>query len=192
MQTAIFLDRDGVLIENRADYVREWSQVQVYPGAIRALAVPALVNYRIVIITNQSAVGRGLMSLETAQAINDRLVDLIHRQGGHVDAVYMCPHRPAENCACRKPRPGLLLRAAQELSLDLGRSWMIGDAWSDIQAGQAAGIGQTILLKTGRGAAQLSQGHTDEISASLIFDDLPQAIESILHTDGLRPAFFRA
>jgi len=100
---AIFLDRDGVLIENRPAYVRDWSQVNVLPEAISALSNSAIKSYKVVIVTNQSAVGRGLMSLKTANEINEQLVNLIHRQGGKLDAVYMCPHSPEENCPCRKP-----------------------------------------------------------------------------------------
>src|SRR5690606_7284956 len=94
MLPAIFLDRDGVLIENRPDYVREWSQVNPFPDAIRALSRVAMKNYKVVIVTNQSAVGRGLITLDAAQTINRLLIDLICQQGGQVDGVYMCPHEP--------------------------------------------------------------------------------------------------
>jgi D-glycero-D-manno-heptose 1,7-bisphosphate phosphatase len=180
MLPAIFLDRDGVLIENRHDYVREWSDVKVFPDAIRALARSAMKNYKVVIVTNQSAVGRGLISLETANEINGRLVNLIHDNGGQVDAIFMCPHSPDDNCACRKPKPGLLLQAAKELSLNLQRSWIVGDAWSDVQAGQAAGVQRSILLRTGRGNEQLLKPRPVNITNPLIFDNLTQAIEAIL------------
>jgi D-glycero-D-manno-heptose 1,7-bisphosphate phosphatase len=183
MFPAIFLDRDGVLIENRSDYIRDWSQVKIFPEAINVLSLSAAKNYKIVIITNQSAVGRGLISMKTARDINDQLVNLIHGQGGQVDGVYMCPHKPDDGCNCRKPKPGLFFQAAEELSLDLQRSWMIGDAWSDIQAGQAAGLRQTILVKTGRGAEQLLESRPDNISDHLIFDDLPQAMDAIFSKD---------
>src|SRR5215510_11003055 len=179
MFPAIFLDRDGVLIENRSDYIRDWSQVKIFPEAIQVLSLSAAKNYKIVIITNQSAVGRGLITPETAKDINNRLVDLIHQKGGQVDGVYMCPHKPDDVCDCRKPKPGLFFQAAKELSLDLQRSWMIGDAWSDMQAGQAAGVQRTILVRTGRGAEQLLKPHPDNISGYLVFDDLPQAMDAI-------------
>lgn len=188
MFPAIFLDRDGVLIENRSDYVRDWSQVKIFPEAIRALSLPAAKKYKFVIITNQSAVGRGLISLETAMDINDQLIHLIHQQGGRVDGVYMCPHTPDDVCDCRKPKPGLFFQAAKDLSLDLPRSWMIGDAWSDLQAGQAAGLRQTILVKTGRGAEQLLQPYPENVSDHLIFDDLSQAMSVILRKSNLEQA----
>src|SRR5690242_11423395 len=105
MYPSIFLDRDGVLIENRADYVRDWSQVKIIPEAIHALSLAPLTQYKVVIVTNQSAVGRGLMLLETAHQINERLIHLIRDQGGQIDAVYMCPHTPEDGCSCRKPLP---------------------------------------------------------------------------------------
>lgn len=183
MFPAILLDRDGVLIENRSDYVRNWSQVKILPEAIRALTLSEIKNYKIVIVTNQSAVGRGLISLETANEINSRLVDLIHHHGGQVDGVFMCPHKPDDDCFCRKPKPGLLLQAAEELRLDLTRSWMIGDAWSDVLAGQTAGVRQSILLKTGRGGEQLLQPRPENVVNHLIFDNLALALDTIFTID---------
>lgn len=182
MYPAIFLDRDGVLIENKPDHVRDWSEVKIIPEAIEALSLEGLRAYKIVIVTNQSVVSRGLASLETAVAINERLVDLIHAHGGQVDGVYMCPHKPGDGCSCRKPKPGLLLQAAEDLSLDLERSWMIGDAWSDVQAGQTAGVAQTVLLTTGRGKKQLLQSPPEKVIAPLIHDSLPSALGAILST----------
>ncbi len=183
MFPAILLDRDGVLIENRSDYVRDWSQVKILPEAIRALTLSQIKNYKIVIVTNQSAVGRGLISLESATEINRRLVNLIRHQGGQVDGVFMCPHKPNDGCFCRKPKPGLLLQAEKELSLDLRRSWMIGDAWSDVLAGQTAGVRQSILLKTGRGGEQLLQPRPENVVNHLIFDNLALALDTIFTID---------
>jgi histidinol-phosphate phosphatase family protein len=183
MYPAIFLDRDGVLIENRSDYVRGWSQVKIIPEAIRALSLEPIKKYKVVIVTNQSAIGRGLILLKTAQEINQQLINLIRDHGGQIDGVYMCPHQPEDGCSCRKPLPGLLLQAAKDLSLDLQRSWMIGDAWSDVQAGEAAGMRGTILLKTGRGSEQLLQHRLEMVTGNLVFDNLPLAFEAIFSID---------
>jgi D-glycero-D-manno-heptose 1,7-bisphosphate phosphatase len=187
MYPSIFLDRDGVLIENRSDYVRDWSQVKIIPEAIRALTLAPIEKYKVVIVTNQSAVGRGLILLRTAQEINQRLVDLIRDHGGQIDGVYMCPHKPEDGCSCRKPLPGLLLQAAKDLSIDLQRSWMIGDAWSDVQAGEAAGMRGTILLRTGRGVEQLSQARLETMTSNLVLDSLPLAFEAIFSADNDPP-----
>jgi D-glycero-D-manno-heptose 1,7-bisphosphate phosphatase len=154
MEAAIFLDRDGVIIENCANYVRSWADVVIYPQALAALAKISKLPYKVVIVTNQSAVGRGLISLSTAWTINDRLTEEISRSGGRIDAVFMCPHAPEDGCECRKPRPGLLFQAQQALSLDLSLSLMIGDALTDLMAAQAAAVGRMALVRTGRGAAQ--------------------------------------
>jgi len=125
MYPAIFLDRDGVIIENRSNYVRSWADVQIYPQALNALANISESQYKIVVVTNQSVVGRGYISLEMANEINDRFIAEINKHGGRIDGVYMCPHAPEDNCKCRKPQPGLLLKAAQDLSVNLEQSVMI-------------------------------------------------------------------
>jgi len=177
---AIFLDRDGVIIENRDDYCLSWEQVAFLPGALQALARARFAPHAFVIITNQSAIGRGLLERATADEINARLVNAIHASGGRVDGVFMCPHAPDAGCDCRKPQPGLLLQAAHELSLDLGRSVLIGDALSDLDAGHAAGVGQAILVRTGRGAQQLSRAGAARASSFTVCADLSEALDTIL------------
>lgn len=179
MFPAVFLDRDGVIIENRADYVRDWSQVVLLPDAIRALSKFRNAKYKIVLVTNQSAVGRGLISLQTAEEINHRLARTVEENGGRIDAIYMCPHAPENRCDCRKPRSGLFLQAAHDLSLDLASSWMIGDAWSDLLAGQNANLRGVILVKTGRGMDQLQQPRPENLRDYLVSDDLSSALDSI-------------
>ena len=180
MKPAIFLDRDGVVIENRPDYVLRWEDVEFFPEAVRALAQFAARPYQIIIVTNQSAVGRGIISLETAQAINQKLVSELQTKGCRIDGVFMCPHAPDDQCTCRKPRPGLLLQAAQALEVDLTNSIMIGDAWTDLQAGQAAGVWQLALVRTGRGKQQLGLPHPPEISEAKIYADLAAALGDLI------------
>ena len=180
MFPAVFLDRDGVLIENRSDYVRDWSHVSIFADTPAALSSLQRAGYKIVIVTNQSVVGRGLISIETADQINRKLVEHLREDGGHIDAVYMCPHQPQDDCDCRKPKPGLLLRAAEELSLDLRRSWLIGDAWSDLLAGRAANIHSGILVKTGRGNGELLQNRPQELDSILVVDGISAAAQAVL------------
>lgn len=175
----MFLDRDGVLIENRDDYVREWSHVTLLPNAIDALTGFHREGFKIVIVTNQSAVGRSKMTFHDAQMINERLVKLIRESGGWVDGVFMCPHKPEDNCICRKPQPGLLLQAAREFSIDLPASWMIGDAWTDLLAGRAAGVGGSILVRTGRGATQLEQPQPAEIGPFTVCENILDAFNHV-------------
>lgn len=179
LRPAIFLDRDGVINENRPNYVQRWEHVRLIPGAHAALAALAQSEYAIVIVTNQSGIGRGVFSRAQADDVNQRLVALIAENHGRIDAVQLCPHRPDEYCACRKPQPGLLLQAAQELRLDLDRSWMVGDAVTDIQAGLAAGV-EALLLRTGRGIAQAELLKSHGLAAVPVLDDLAAAVDYIL------------
>ena len=187
MLPALFLDRDGVIIENRANYVRSWEDVVFFPSALSALQSAAALPHQILIVTNQSAVGRGIISLDDAEELNQRIVRIIQSSGGRIDGVFMCPHAPEEHCACRKPNPGLLLRAAQELLLDLKSSVMIGDAQSDLLAGQAAGLSELILVKTGRGIAQAHFKSTVFQKPIRIVDDLANAVALIRENFGHYP-----
>jgi D-glycero-D-manno-heptose 1,7-bisphosphate phosphatase len=180
MVPALLLDRDGVIIENRENYVRSWEDVDLFAQALSALRRAACTPYKIVIVTNQSAIGRGLLSQEQAAEINGRLVAEIVKAGGRVDGIFICPHTPADGCACRKPRPGLILQAAGALSLDLNRSILIGDALSDLQAGHAAGVGQVALVRTGRGAEQAQSPEAARLPVFPVFDTLSEAVEALL------------
>lgn len=181
MSPAIFLDRDGVIVENRENYIRSWEDVEIFGQALVALREAAKTPYKIVIVTNQSAIGRGLVTPQAAEEINRRLLQEIEAAGGRVDGLFMCPHTPEDGCECRKPKPGLILQAARALSIDLSRSILIGDALSDLQAAQAAGVGQVALVRTGRGAEQAQQAEAAQIGPFRVFADLAEALESVLN-----------
>lgn len=177
---ALFLDRDGVIIENRHDYVRSWADVDIYPQALNALAMIHHIPYKIIIVTNQSAVGRGMVNSAEVNHINNRLVEQITRAGGRIDGLYTCPHLPQDNCACRKPKPGLIYRATEDMSLDLARSILIGDALSDLQAGESAGIPCLALVTTGRGKSQIPLLKYSSLLNYQIFDTLSDAVHTLL------------
>ncbi len=179
MQPAIFLDRDGVIIENCTDYVRSWNDVLLYDHSLPALEKISHSPYKIVIVTNQSAVGRGILPLRTAQDINHKLVKVVKNAGGRIDGVFMCPHAPEDQCACRKPKPGLLFKAAQALAIDLSRSIMIGDATTDLLAGQAAGVMTRILLMSGRGREQYSIASSMHLEPFLVYETLADAVQNL-------------
>lgn len=176
---ALFLDRDGVLNENRADYVRTPEQVVMLPGVEGALRALAATPYAVVVVTNQSAVGRGLMTAATLAEINRGIVTWIEQAGGRVDAVYACPHTPDAGCRCRKPRPGMLTQAAADLNLDLSRSWLVGDAVSDLEAAAAAGC-HPLLVLTGRGARQQAHLHSHPLAATPVLPNLAAAAQWVL------------
>ncbi len=180
LSPALFLDRDGVIIENQDNYVRRWSDVTIFPEALAALALAKSSPYKIVLVTNQSAVGRGLVTLETVQEINAELVQRIESAGGRVDGIFICPHAPEDHCTCRKPLPGLMLQAASSLHLDLKRSIMVGDALTDVQAGQAAGIGISVLVCTGRGTSQISLPQAGQLQPFFTFENVLEAIRQLV------------
>ena len=180
MLPAIFLDRDGVIIENRSEYVRSWADVRFLPSALPTLARLKDSPYIIVIITNQAGIGRGLISLQTAEQINAQLIREIEAAGGRVDGLFMCPHKPDDGCDCRKPQPGLILQAARALDIRLEGSLIIGDNLSDLQAGMAARVGQVVLVRTGLGAEFASQLQAAGLSDTPVYNDLAQALTALV------------
>jgi len=175
---AVFVDRDGVINANRADYVKTWQEFELLPGSLDALRVLTRAGIPVVVVTNQSGVNRGVMRFEVADSINGRLLSLTTRAGAHLDAVCWCPHRPDENCGCRKPQTGMLDYAAASLGLDLKRSYLIGDAITDIQAGHDAGC-RTALVLTGRGQKYRAEVG-ERYGQCQIVADLGQAVSWIL------------
>lgn len=151
---AIFLDRDGVICVNRHDYIKSWAEFQFLPDAKNSLAALSRLGLPVVIVTNQSAIGRGIVPASVVEDIHRRMVAEIVVHGGRIDRVLYCPHSPEARCDCRKPQPGMLLQAAQEMNIDLASSYLVGDAATDILAGNRVGC-RTFLALTGRGFQQL-------------------------------------
>jgi D-glycero-D-manno-heptose 1,7-bisphosphate phosphatase len=154
MLHAVFLDRDGVINRERTDYVKSWDEVELLPGVLPALQALAALSIPICVLTNQSAIGRGIVSAATVDGIHERLRTLIAAHGGRIDAFFVCPHRPDEGCTCRKPKPGLLLQAAEQFDLDLGKCVFVGDSITDCEAA-AAGGGPCIEVESGRQGTEL-------------------------------------
>jgi histidinol-phosphate phosphatase family protein len=156
MKPAVFMDRDGVLVENVPDYIRRWEQVEFFDHAFRAVMRLHESPFEMVVVSNQSVVGRGLMALEDVLVLNRRIMEVFESQGALFAGTYICPHAPEDDCECRKPKPGMLLRAAREHDLDLSRSFFVGDAQTDMEAAEAAGV-KGILVRTGRGTETLNE-----------------------------------
>ena len=179
----IFLDRDGVINENRNnDYVKRWDEFKFLPRAKEAIKALTEAGWSIIIISNQAGIGKGVMPAQAVEEINARMIDEIERCSGKVRAVYYCHHRPEENCECRKPRPGMLLRAASEFGIELSESYLIGDKISDIQAGAEVAC-TTILVRTGCGEEHLEQRDQWSVSPDYIASDLAEAAELLLTLD---------
>src|ERR1700730_5302138 len=137
--STIFLDRDGVINENRPDYVKSWSEFCFLAGAKEAIVTLTRAGHRIIVCTNQAGIARGKVSRETVEEIHRHMVAELAKEGGRIEQVYYCPHGKDENCLCRKPRPGMLLRARDELGVDLSDAVFIGDSMTDVRAGLSAG-----------------------------------------------------
>jgi histidinol-phosphate phosphatase family protein len=176
---AIFLDRDGVINRKRDDYVTQWSEFVFLPNVFAALRYLCATDYWIVVVTNQSAVGRGLMSRASLDALHARMLAEIRRNGGRIDAVLYCPHRPDEQCACRKPRPGLLYEASRLFDLDLSASYLIGDHETDIYAAQAASV-RPLLVSGGHGHSAERRLRATGVQGYTRVPDLLNAADTIL------------
>ena len=139
------MDRDGILNYDREDYVKSPEEFEALPqigGPLRRIREN---EFLIVIVTNQSAIGRGLTTHELVREIHDKMRKELEKQGASVDAIYYCPHTPEDHCDCRKPQPGLILRATKELGINLKESWLIGDKESDVEAARRAGCRAIIV-----------------------------------------------
>jgi D-glycero-D-manno-heptose 1,7-bisphosphate phosphatase len=157
MRKAVFLDRDGVLNKDPPHYAHRLDQLELIPRSGTAVKILNEHEYLVIIISNQSGVARGYYTEKDVALFNNALLMKIQECGGEVDAIYYCPHHPDAKteryrltCNCRKPEPGMLLQAAKEHNIDLQKSYVIGDKWSDVEAGKNAGC-QTILVLTGHG-----------------------------------------
>lgn len=149
MQKAVFLDRDGVINKKppEQDYVKKWEEFFMLPDVERAIKKIKDAGYLVVIITNQRGVARGLMTEETVNEIHDNINRELAPFDTSIDAFYWCKHNYDDNCSCRKPAPGLILSAARDLDIDIGRSFMIGDTKTDEECGKNAGI-KTYIMPT--------------------------------------------
>lgn len=166
---AVFLDRDGT-INDDPGYLSHAEQMTLLPGAAEALGEMKRLGYMLVVVSNQSGVGRGLIKLEEIPKIHDRLDELAAPFGGQIDRYELCFHRPEDDCACRKPKPKLLLDAASDLGIDLASSYMVGDKITDVEVGRVAGCKGVALVRTGYGREaepQLQPGAADFIGDSL-------------------------
>jgi len=138
-QRAVFLDRDGVINVERSDYVKTIDELEIHPDFAESIKLLKNDGFLVVVVSNQSAVNRGIMTRNDVEKIHSFIQQYLKKHGTYLDGFYYCPHRPDENCDCRKPNPGLILKATDELNIDLKSSWMIGDKYSDIEAGKLAG-----------------------------------------------------
>jgi D-glycero-D-manno-heptose 1,7-bisphosphate phosphatase len=170
----VLLDRDGTIIQER-DYLTDPRQIEFIPGAVQGLRRLSELGLKLVVVTNQSAVGRGYLDRAGLDKIHQKLRLLLQAEGVRLDGIYFCPHTPDDACSCRKPRPGLIERASKELFFDPKTSFVIGDKACDIEMGRNVGA-TTLLVRTGYGAQVTSDG---TVSPEYIVNDLWDATRVI-------------
>lgn len=180
MRRAVILDRDGTIIEERT-YLRDPEQVRLLAGAADGLRRLRALGLPLVVLTNQSGIGRGYFSRANADEVNARMSDLLREQGVLIDGIYICPHTPEDGCGCRKPAIANLLKAAEELRFDAEAAFVIGDKPCDVEVGACVGA-VTFLVRTGYG----EQSAADGVAATYFVDGLAEAaamIEQLVGND---------
>ena len=139
LKKAFFFDRDGIINRERKDYVKTLDELELFPNFVSVIKFLKDNDYLVFVITNQSAINRGLTTHSNVEIIHNAIQALLNQNNTNIDYFYYCPHRPDENCICRKPNPGLIHQAVREFSIDLSKSYMLGDNDSDVLCAQNAG-----------------------------------------------------
>jgi D-glycero-D-manno-heptose 1,7-bisphosphate phosphatase len=182
MPKAVFIDRDGVINQKprEGEYITSWGEFHILPGVAEAIALLKKAGYAVIVVTNQRCVAKALIAIAELEEIHARMRESLARSGATLDGVYYCPHDYQSQCKCRKPAPGMLLEAAQELGLDLGSSWMVGDSDIDIQAGKNAGCKTARVVGPGeKNLAADKDAHNSncaEVTASSLLDSVQQIL----------------
>lgn len=180
LKNVVFIDRDGTINQDSLAYIKNWSEFKFLPRSIEALRNLTAAGFTIIIITNQSAVPRKLISPAELENIHLKLKTAVKSGGGKIHDIFYCPHMPEDGCECRKPLPGLVFQAQKKYQIDLADSVMVGDSAKDIECARNAGCGHSILVKTGNyreAAARLADAN---LAADYLAADLYEAAEWIL------------
>ncbi|MDR1889767.1 MAG: D-glycero-beta-D-manno-heptose 1,7-bisphosphate 7-phosphatase [Zoogloeaceae bacterium] len=173
----VILDRDGVINFDSAQYIKNPAEWKPIPGSLEGISRLNHAGYKVVIATNQSGIGRGLFDMDTLNAIHNKMHEALFAVGGHVDAIFYCPHPADSDCDCRKPKPGLFKQIAACLNVRLAGVAAIGDSLRDLEAAAIAGC-QPILVLTGKGEKTQEEGSLPE--NTLVFADLAAAVDHLL------------
>jgi histidinol-phosphate phosphatase family protein len=173
----VFLDRDGTLCEDKV-YLSDAEGLVVFPDVPEGIRSLKEAGFHLILVTNQSGIGRGFFKEETLQAIHDRLKEMLKENGAGIDAIYYCPHHPEEHCDCRKPRTGLVTKALKDFDIDLSKSFIIGDTDADVELGNRVGVKTILLLRPSNPTNErIRRG---EIPSDFSTDNFQKAVEWIL------------
>ena len=186
LSNVIFLDRDGVISRDSPDYIKSWSEFHFISRSLDALRDLTSGGFAIIVITNQSAITRKLITARELEHVHSKMKDVIESKGGKILDIFICPHSPSAGCACRKPMPGLIYQAQSKYDIDLTASVMVGDSVKDIQCALNAGCGRSILVRTGNG----KEAEPILVEAGLYMDyianDLYAAAQWLLHSKSIK------
>ncbi|MEQ1879644.1 MAG: D-glycero-beta-D-manno-heptose 1,7-bisphosphate 7-phosphatase [Burkholderiales bacterium] len=173
----VILDRDGVINQDSDQFIKNTTEWKAIPGSLEAIARLNHAGYRVVVVSNQSGIGRGLLDMGALNAINDKMYRALAHVGGHIDALFYCPHAAEANCECRKPKPGMFLDIAQRFNVDLTGVPSVGDSLRDLQASASVGA-RPILVLTGKGEKTRATGGLPEDTTT--YADLAEAVRHIV------------
>jgi D-glycero-D-manno-heptose 1,7-bisphosphate phosphatase len=181
MAQMVILDRDGVINHDSDDYIKSVDEWIPIPGSLEAIERLKKAGYLVTVATNQSGIARGLYNEEALRQIHNKMHDLLAQLGIGVDGVFYCPHAPWDNCACRKPKPGLLFQIAKQFDIDLSVTPFVGDTMSDIKAAEKANA-MPILVRTGKGESTIQ--NFPEATDVPVYDDLAHFVDETLRNRG--------
>jgi D-glycero-D-manno-heptose 1,7-bisphosphate phosphatase len=173
----VILDRDGVINQDSDQFIKNTTEWKPIPGSLEAIAKLNHAGFRVVVASNQSGIGRGLLDMGALNAINDKMYRVLAQVGGRIDALFYCPHAADANCDCRKPKPGMFIDIAQRFNVDLAGVSSVGDSLRDLQAAATAGA-QPMLVLTGKGARTKAAGGLPQ--GTPMFADLAEAVRHIV------------
>jgi D-glycero-D-manno-heptose 1,7-bisphosphate phosphatase len=180
LKKVVFLDRDGTINRDSADYIKNWSEFKFLPRSIEAMRDLTAAGFTIIVITNQSAIPRKLISPTELELIHTKLRAAVRSGGGNISDIFFCPHMPEDGCDCRKPRPGLIIQAQKKYQIELAASVMVGDSARDIECARNAGCGHSVLVKTGNFQGAASHLTAANLAADYLAADLYEAAEWIM------------
>ncbi len=180
LNKVVFLDRDGTINYDSPDYIKSRSEFEFIPGSIEAIRLLVVNGFTCVVVTNQAALARKLISRDELEHIHAMMETAIISGGGKITDIFFCPHLPDDGCECRKPAPGMLLQAQRKYSIDLTRAIMVGDSAKDIECARNAGCGQAVLVKTGYSDDAEDLLKAKQIEADYTAKDLHDAAQWIL------------
>lgn len=182
----VILDRDGVINYDSDNFIKSPKEWIPLPGSLEAISLLTATDYKIVIATNQSGVGRGYFDFNTLNNIHEKMLNKIQAFGGNIEKIYFCPHHPDENCDCRKPKPGMFLEISNDFNIDLSNTFAIGDSLRDLQAAITSGA-KPVLVKTGKGQTTLNSisfkkllNNNTNLHHIPVFNDLYDASTNLL------------